>query len=335
MIDTEIYLPGKGSQHELFRFDSANRPADGPMTLEPLSHARIERWYAPGSISAISTEYFHGNRSSEYLFLNANVQVGNRDIRELTKFLYSELLDVLDVLGYPKLLRFWNYVPDINVGEGDAENYRQFCWGRAEAFEKHNYLPSAATAVGCDDGWLRISVLSAANSVDVSYVENPRQLSAYRYPRQYGPKSPSFARATWFANEGKEMLLLSGTSSISHHETQHEGDLQAQTEETHRNIMSLLKIIPSWNAKPNTNSANKHITACKDRDTGGIISASNFQPVSMRYYLRHAAEYETAQRAYKSVLKDFPEALILKSGICRSCLSMEIEGVFESAHAYA
>ena len=333
MIDTEIHLPGKGNHHELFRFDSANRPLDGPMNLEPLSHATIERWYAPGSISAISTEYFHGNRSSEYLFLNANVRVGEKDIRALTNFLYSELLSVLPVLGYPKVLRFWNYVPDINEGEGDAENYRQFCWGRAEAFELHTCAPAAATAVGCDDGWLRISVLSAANSVDVKYVENPRQVSAYHYPREYGPRSPSFARATWFTNNNKEMLLLSGTSSISQHKTRYEGDVHAQTEETHRNIMSLLKILPDGNARKAYN--NKHIITCKNKDVGKIIPSVDLHPVSMRYYLRHADEYETAKQAYKSVLKDFPEAQILKSSICRSCLSMEIEGVFESTQAYA
>jgi len=36
----------------------------------------------------------------------------------------------------------------------------------------------------------------AASRAEPTALENPRQTSAYRYPRRYGPRSPAFARAT-------------------------------------------------------------------------------------------------------------------------------------------
>src|SRR3546814_12443298 len=84
----------------------------------------------------------------------------------------------------------------ITFGDGDAERYREFCVGRARGlgdFDTHA-LP-AATAIGrCDDARV-VQVYWLAARTPGMPVENPRQVSAYRYPRQYGPQQPSFARA--------------------------------------------------------------------------------------------------------------------------------------------
>src|SRR3546814_12468443 len=56
-------------------------------------------------------------------------------------------------------------------------------------------LLPAATAIGrCDDARV-VQVYWLAARTPGMPVENPRQVSAYRYPRQYGPQQPSFARA--------------------------------------------------------------------------------------------------------------------------------------------
>src|SRR5690606_13866131 len=69
-------------------------------------------------------------------------------------------------------------------------------------------------------------------------VENPRQVSAYRYPRQYGPTPPAFARA--MLSPAKQ-LLVSGTASVVGHASHHVGDAAAQLDETARNLDSLMR----------------------------------------------------------------------------------------------
>src|SRR3546814_7354125 len=65
-------------------------------------------------------------------------------------------------------------------------------------------------------------------------VENPRQVSAYRYPRQYGPQQPSFARAMLPPPGSAMPLLLSGTASVVGHATAHVGELLAQDRKSTR-----------------------------------------------------------------------------------------------------
>src|SRR6185312_12015184 len=54
---------------------------------------------------------------------------------------------------------------------------------------------SAATAIGHHgpEGLLQVYALCAAQPGQA--LENPRQVSAWKYPRRYGPTAPSFARA--------------------------------------------------------------------------------------------------------------------------------------------
>ena len=98
----------------------------------------------------------------------------------------------------------------------------------------------AATAIGrCDDARvLQIYWLAAA--APGMPVENPRQVSAYRYPRTYGPQPPSFARAMLPPTARQLPLLLSGTASVVGHASQHADALLAQVEETFANFDALL-----------------------------------------------------------------------------------------------
>src|ERR1041385_31469 len=109
------------------------------------------------------------------------------------------------------LIRIWNHIAGLNDGDGDAERYRRFCIGRHEAFTAAGWskerFPSAS-GVGMREGALAVYALAAGDQG--VQVENPRQVSAYEYPRSYGPRSPSFARATIAAG----LLLTAGTSSV-------------------------------------------------------------------------------------------------------------------------
>lgn len=71
-------------------------------------------------------------------------------------------------------------------------------------------------------------------------LENPRQVSAYHYPSQYGPKSPTFSRAALLREPAGDALLVSGTASIIGHRSVHTDDVAAQTREAIANINLLI-----------------------------------------------------------------------------------------------
>ena len=76
-------------------------------------------------------------------------------------------------------------------------------------------LGSATVAAITAGGIVEATARAAAQRVALTGtpVENPRQVSAYRYPREYGPQSPTFARAL-LPPSPRVPLLLSGTASI-------------------------------------------------------------------------------------------------------------------------
>src|SRR5690606_18281863 len=126
---------------------------------------------------------------------------------------YARLTAFIQASDTPHLLRIWNYLDAITHGEGDHERYRQFCIGRARGLG--DFAPErlpAATAIGRCDQARVLQVYWLAAAAPGTPLENPRQVSAYRYPREYGPQPPSFARAMLPPTADRTPLLLSGTA---------------------------------------------------------------------------------------------------------------------------
>ena len=207
----------------------------------------------------------------------------------------------------PELLRIWNYLDAITMGDGDAERYRQFCLGRAAGMGSFDTgrLP-AATGIGrCDDERvLQLYWLSAR--APGTPVENPRQISAYRYPRRYGPQAPSFARAMLPADGADMPLLLSGTAAIVGHASQHEGELLAQLEETFANFDALLE------------------TARRLRPG---LPARFGEGTRLKAYVRDRDDLPLVARALDERFGDRVPRILLHAAICRRELAVEIDGV--------
>lgn len=220
-----------------------------------------------------------------------------------TADLYRQLLRACE-LRDRRPLRIWNSMPAIHVGPAELNRYMRFCKGRADAFEDHygrgfeRYLP-ACSAVGSAGGPLVVSFLASAERS--RHLENPRQQAAYRYPRRYGPRSPSFARATQAAPSAGAWLMLSGTASIVGNASMHAGDVVAQTRETLRNMRMLVH-------------GDEH------RPLGSRIAAT-------KVYLRHAADFETVRGILDDELGTAARVLYLRADICRPELLVEIEGI--------
>jgi enamine deaminase RidA (YjgF/YER057c/UK114 family) len=218
---------------------------------------------------------------------------------------YARIFRLLDAQGLPHLWRLWNYMADINDESNGLERYRQFNIGRAEAFEGAarsvvGRVP-AACALGVAGGPLSIAFLASATPVRP--IENPRQVSAFMYPSDYGPRPPTFSRAALAQPPGQEILFVSGTASIVGHQTVHPGDVRAQTAESLDNIAAVLGV-----ASPRSRSG-----------------AWGLTDLAYRVYVRNAADLAVVREVIDLRVGGAPAVYVL-AGVCRSDLLVEIEG---------
>jgi enamine deaminase RidA (YjgF/YER057c/UK114 family) len=231
------------------------------------------------------------------------------DLERETRAQFADILELAEERRAPHLLRVWNYLPGINDEQDGVERYRLFNVGRARAFEERFGLSeverhfAASSAVGSPGDCL-ITVFLASRSA-CQYIENPRQVAAFRYPASYGPKSPSFSRGTVAAEIVGGAFFLAGTASIVGHETWHRDSLEAQIEETLRNIEAV-------------------VLEARSRSGLAIPQLAGFDAVKV--YLRHAADLERARAAIERAPFATP-ALYLEADICRGNLLVEIEGM--------
>jgi len=208
------------------------------LRLERLGGPAAEVWYASGPTHAGRdgiVRYAHDEELLVGVIEEDERACGG--IRSTALMLYASMRQFQEHCGFPHLLRMWNYLDAINEGAGDAERYRQFCVGRALGLGplSGKQLP-AATAIGRQQATHQLQVFWVATRANGIAIENPRQVSAFRYPRAHGPVSPSFSRAMVAPDR---TVLVSGTASIVGHASQHEGDAQAQLTETLRNLAAV------------------------------------------------------------------------------------------------
>jgi chorismate lyase/3-hydroxybenzoate synthase len=234
-------------------------------------------------------------------------------LQTMTEAAYQQIFELLSELDFSAVLRFWNYFPAINRVSHDIERYRQFNIGRQDAFlaQGRSVIDNvpAACALGSAGGGLQIAFL-ASREASVS-IENPRQISAFNYPSQYGPRSPSFSRASLVRLAGQPMLFISGTASIVGHRSMHIGDVTAQTQESLRNIASVVE-------RANSQTA-----------------TAPFRLADLAYtvYVRHASDLPAVQHEMAVFIGAAPHAVFLQADVCRSDLLVEIEA--SGGHALA
>jgi len=238
-------------------------------------------------------------------------EAGSTPLQRATESAYRQVFSVLDDLSMPNPFRFWNYVPEINTPSYGIERYQQFNSGRQAAFLAHardvqGNLP-AACALGTQQGALSIAFL--AGRALPQGVENPRQVSAFNYPRQYGPSSPTFSRASLVKTRRGEILMISGTASVVGHASRHQGDVAAQTRESMVNVEAVRL------------EANR------------LSTRGPFAPGELNYriYLRRPDDLATVRAEMTRWLGESFKAVYLQSDICREELLVEIEATAVSS----
>lgn len=260
----------------------------------------LEIWEASLPVSRNRHNGISTATAGEFLF-GAVAASPEEDLTTATTRIYGRILELARSAGRPHLVRVWNYFPRINEIE-TIERYQQFCKTRFEIFESAQYdmsrdLP-AASAVGSATGALTVIFLASARKP--TYIENPRQVSAFSYPAKYGPRSPSFSRGALLPDS--RTLFVSGTASIVGHETVHEGDVAAQVEETLRNI---------------------NVVIAGGFGEGASLESPELES-HLKVYIRHAADQPAIAERLAQIIPA-ERVLYLLADICRRDLLVEIE----------
>ena len=151
------------------------------------------------------------------------------------------------------------------------------------------------------DGARRLQVCALAARRPGTAVENPRQVSAWQYPREYGPVAPNFARAMHAPTHAPQ-LYMSGTAAVVGHASHHVGNVAAQLGETLTNLDSL-------------------------RVAAGCAVPLGNPRSPLRVYVRQAADAACVRDALRARLGTDTPLLVLLGDICRAELLVEIEGV--------
>ena len=277
--------------------------------LQPLGEDAplVEVWRAGAPVAHGRDDGVAWASDGQLLFGALEIDEAEGGIEAAAEAAYAGLAAFQARCEQPHLLRVWNYLDAIIAGEGDDERYRRFCVGRVAGMGAYDpaHLP-AATAIGRCDGVRRLQVYWLASRRPGIPLENPRQVSAYRYPRQYGPQSPSFARAMLPAEGDALPLLISGTAAIVGHASRHVDSLPAQLEETFANLDSLLEV--ARRRQPQLPAAFGHDSALK-------------------VYVRDREAAPLVRGLLRARLGDGVPCLLLHAAVCRRELRVEIEGV--------
>jgi enamine deaminase RidA (YjgF/YER057c/UK114 family) len=293
-----------------------------PVPLQPLAAdgtaaPACEIWCADGALTHGQRGALRYCQNDEILFgavqlaesefdAGAVHESGKTPLQQASESAYREIFKLADALDFTHILRFWNYIADINGQSHGIERYRQFNMGRQDGFlsagrDVKGSVP-AASAVGFADGPLTIYFLAGRNVTPIA-IENPRQVSAYQYPKDYGQRSPTFSRASVVQLGGNDVFFLSGTASIVGHRTLHVGDVVAQTRETLANITAIIA------------EANR------------VAPRAGFALGDLCYkvYVRHEQDVNAIHNELRRSLGQSARMMFLKADICRQDLLMEIE----------
>lgn len=276
----------------------------------------IEAWITPAGESIQYGEYkglVFGDNG--YFLFCAGIIPSADTYHDAAEEFYDRLFELLDVRRYPTVFRLWNYIGELlSPNAQGMEIYRDFVQGRARSFSKQAsgtwHMP-AATGIGTRGKGIGVIAL-ATRDAKALHIENPNQVSAYHYPKEYGPRSPSFARATALIDVMPDTeltslsIFISGTASILGHKTVFEGDIVNQTKTTLDNIAAILSANNISNYQLNVNCSLKEVK-------------------TMRVYVKHESDIETVRNIVAAYISSDTQISFFNVDVCRNDLLVEIE----------
>ncbi|CAN5409095.1 pteridine-dependent deoxygenase [soil metagenome] len=283
----------------------------------------IEKWCAGVDVERWRDGFLDCASDGQWLFASALLdEAGCGGVEAAARTVYTAIFELLERSGHRYLQRTWNYLGDINLELDGLERYRRFNIGRQDAFLAAHYPAFDGAPAACGLGVTAgpLSVHFVASAAPPVAIENPRQVSAYRYPSDYGPRSPTFSRGAIVRRDGVPLLLISGTASIVGHQSLHLGDVAAQTGEA---IANLRAVVDAANAHASIAAAGLHRFA--------------LEQALCTVYIRHpddlARVRETFESAVGATSPAARQAIYVKADVCRRELLVEIEATIAGAAA--
>lgn len=291
----------------------------------------VEAW----AISTDTVEVgFHGphlltveHDDLRWIYASAGaIHLTDRSAYEQSTEAFSKLGNTFKAVGVPfrDVSRLWLYQGGITEEEGEIERYRELNRGRTEFFDQVDFSSNpllhrngdgeiypASTGIGTAEHGLVIAGLAIQTDredVGILSLENPQQMSAFDYPKEYSKKSPKFSRATAIRMGRYLTTWVSGTASIINAETIYPDSAEKQTEQTLDNIENL-------------------IAAENFERQGWRGAGARLQDLAkIRVYVKHPEDFEICRAVCERRLGQVP-AVFAHADVCRPDLLVEIEGV--------
>lgn len=211
-----------------------------------------------------------------------------------------------------KAIRLWNYLPDPgHILAPGLDRYMAFNAGRHDGYqswvdEPGQFEKSLVTASGVGIAGDDLVIHCLAGNTHGRPVENPRQKPAWRYSARYGPRPPSFSRATIATLDGRPRLLIGGTASIVGEDSLHVGNVSAQLEETFCNLATL-------------------VATARATDEPSCVSLSRITDI--RVYVTRGEDGPAIRAAVRARCPNAARIEMAIARLCRPELMVEIEGV--------
>ncbi len=286
--------------------DSAGAPAACMPLARIAGDLTGERWLTDQPTTQADISGWQVSATPYLAFASRFVPPDERALADTARAVYQDLFDVQRETGLAWPQRVWHVLSDVVGGTGEAQRYRQFCRGRAEALAtlddepacRWNPLPPATLVGGERPG---LWVQAVLGDTPVAPVENPRQVSAWAYPPRYAERAPAFARGAVVTAGATRFLMISGTAAIVGHESQYPGDVLAQFDEALANVRAVIGA-----AAPQTGP----------HELGDLVC--------LKLYVRHAGDATRLLGHARRRLPDMPMAA-LAATVCRDELLVELE----------
>tara|TARA_R110002049_G_scaffold252264_1_gene426973 strand:+ start:106982 stop:107986 length:1005 start_codon:yes stop_codon:yes gene_type:complete len=314
-LNIEVSTDITAGVHDLFTVRYSDQPVDNIIHLIaniPMpslqSDQIFESWQGAVNSTGAHNEWKLFKNDQYLLACVPQALIETLPIDQAAEKAYTEIFNQMHINDYPFLVRTWNFFSNItDDGYAGSNNYQQFCSGRARAYQQQplaEQVYPAATVIGTQQPGLQIYFI-AAKQAGIG-IENSLQVSAFEYPAVYSQDPPLFSRALLHRNHSQEILFVSGTASITGHDTQYAGDINRQTEICLSNIEQLI--------------------------TTAVIE-KNMTPVTLRdfsqfkIYIKNPNDADTVRTHIQQILGPSAPVYYLQGDMCRSDLSVEIEAL--------
>jgi enamine deaminase RidA (YjgF/YER057c/UK114 family) len=292
---------------------------------EPRGAFRLERKCVAGALCTTVTQ----SNAKEMFVSGITCDYALYDAASCAHNTFESMKRILTAEGFTfsNIIRQWNYIEgitDFSSGDNTAlQNYHVFNNVRSLHYSNtlfENGYP-ASTGIGTSAGGITIDfiALKGDSEVDIRSIDNPRQVSAYRYThhvlggqaeaRLRRNESPKFERGKFVRMNGSCQIFVSGTSAIRGQNSVSPDDAEGQTAAAIENIMDLLS---ECNLSNHGIETNDHI----------------FTLSHMRAYIKHRRDAVRVKRICEKYLPGVA-CLFLISDICRKDLLVELEGMAE------